>query len=128
MIRRPPRSTLTDTLLPYTTLFRTPEPDNPCGFSPENQDKVMHACFRVGATTIMASDGFCAGKPDFQGFSLSLNAPDETTAQQMFTALGKGGEVRMPLGKTFFAPCFGMLTDRFGVSWMVIVPAATRPQ
>src|SRR3546814_6928727 len=63
----------------------SPEPDNPCGVSPENQDKVMHACFRVGATTIMASDGFCAGKPDFQGFSLSLNAPDETTAQQMFT-------------------------------------------
>src|SRR3546814_18859783 len=106
----------------------SPEPDNPCGVSPENQDKVMHACFRVGATTIMASDGFCAGKPDFQGFSLSLNAPDETTAQQMFTALGKGGEVRMPLGTTFFAPCFGLLTDRFGVSWRVYVAAATRPE
>src|SRR3546814_18884775 len=78
----------------------SPEPDNPYGGSPENQDKVMHACFRVGATTIMASEGVCAGKPDLQGLSLSLNAPDEHTAQQKSTALGPGAEVRMPQGTT----------------------------
>ena len=86
-------------------------------------DKVMHACVRIGDTAIMASDGYCAGKPSFQGFSLSLNATDEADAQRLFAALGEGGEVQMPLGKTFFSPAFGMVADRFGVSWMVVANA-----
>ena len=86
-------------------------------------DKVMHACVRIGDTAIMASDGYCAGKPSFQGFSLSLNATDETDAQRLFAALSEGGEVQMPLGKTFFSPAFGMVADRFGVSWMVVANA-----
>ncbi len=99
-----------------------PEPQgNPPNMLP---DKVMHAQFTVGDTVVMASDGQCQGKPSFQGFALALHAKDETDAKRLFGALSDGGEVRMPLAKTFFSPSFGMLTDRFGVSWMVIVLAA----
>ncbi len=84
-------------------------------------DKVMHACFKVGDSAIMGSDGHCAGKPTFQGFGLSLTVPNEATADRVFGALADGGQVQMPLGKTFFAPKFGMVADKFGVMWMVIV-------
>jgi PhnB protein len=94
-----------------------PEPKhNP----PNSDDKVMHACFRIGDTQIMASDGNCAGKPTFQGFSLTINANDTAEANQRFNALAEGGQVQMPLGETFFAKSFGMVADRFGVGWMVI--------
>jgi PhnB protein len=88
-------------------------------------DKIMHSSFRVGETRVMASDGNCAGRPSFQGFSLALSARDEAHARQLFDALGQGGQVQMPLSKTFFAPAFGMVADRFGVSWMVIAEAAS---
>ncbi len=81
----------------------------------------MHACFRIGEARVMASDGRCEGKPSFQGFSLSLTVPNEREAARLFNALAAGGQVQMPLGKTFFSPSFGMLADRFGVSWMVYV-------
>jgi PhnB protein len=84
-------------------------------------DKVMHATFRLGETKVMVSDGNCAGRPSFQGFSLALNASDEAAAKRLFGALAEGGQVQMPLGKTFFSPAFGMVADRFGVSWMVVV-------
>ena len=86
-------------------------------------DKVMHVSFRIGETTLMASDGRCDGSSGFQGFALSLTAPDEPTAERLFAALADGGQVRMPLAKTFFSPCFGMVADRFGVSWMILVAA-----
>ena len=70
----------------------------------------------------MASDGMCSGKPSFQGFSLSVTAATEADAKRKFNALAEGGKVTLPLGKTFFSPAFGMLTDRFGVGWMVMVP------
>ncbi len=85
-------------------------------------DKVMHASFRLGDTTVMASDGNCTGRPSFQGFSLSLSAADEAAAKRLFASLAEGGQVQMPLTKTFFSPAFGMVADRFGVSWMVLVP------
>ena len=88
--------------------------------APGADDKVMHASFRVGETVIMASDGQCAGKPSFQGFTLSITAKDEAEASRLFDALAEGGQVQMPLGKTFFSPCFGMVADKFGVGWMVI--------
>lgn len=102
-----------------------PEPGDSagCGDSSGNADKVMHSAFRIGATTVMASDGRCLGQPSFEGFSLSLSVPDEATADRLFAALADGGQVRMPLGKTFFSPRFGMVADRFGVSWMIIVQA-----
>ena len=81
----------------------------------------MTKALRIGDTTIMASDGNCKGKPNFQGFSLSLSVPNEVEAERLFAALGEGGQVQMPMSKTFFAPRFGMVADRFGVSWMVIV-------
>ena len=87
---------------------------------PGSENKVMHAAFKVGDTQILASDGHCAGKPSFQGFGLTLSAASDAEAEKLFTAIGKGGQVMMPLGKTFFASSFGMVTDRFGVLWMVI--------
>jgi PhnB protein len=100
-----------------------PEPPtgDSCKPAPGTEDKVMHASFRIGDTTVMASDGQCLGKPSFQGFSLSLTVPTEVEADRLFTALADGGQVQMPLTKTFFSPRFGMTADRFGVSWMIYV-------
>lgn len=91
---------------------------------PDNEDKVMHASFRIGQTTLLASDGRCQGQPSFQGVSLTLVAADPGEAQRCFGALADGGQVQMPLSETFFSPCFGSLVDRFGVSWQVYTPAA----
>lgn len=90
--------------------------------TPENADKVMHAAVRIGGTTIMASDGQCSGQQGFRGFSLSLSAKSDKEAESRFNALAEGGTVTMPMAKTFFASRFGMLTDRFGVMWMVMNP------
>jgi PhnB protein len=98
-----------------------PEPAEPGMVPPRAEDKVMHMSFRIGDTTLLASDGNCAGHPSFQGFALSLTAPDEATAERLFAALADGGQVQMPLAKTFFSPRFGMVADRFGVAWMVYV-------
>ena len=81
----------------------------------------MHASFRVGETTLMASDGCSQEDANFNGFSLSLSVPDEAAADRAFAALSAGGTVKMPLTKTFWSPKFGMLTDRFGLGWMVSV-------
>jgi PhnB protein len=86
------------------------------------ENKVMHACFRIGDTDVLASDGRCQGNPNFQGFSLSLTAKDDVDAQRLFDSLAKGGNVQMPLTKTFFSPSFGMVSDRFGVTWMIWLP------
>ena len=88
---------------------------------PGMENKVMHANFRIGDTTLMASDGRCDGQPRFEGFSLSIVVPDEQKAENVFKALGDGGKVTMPLTATFWAPKFGMLEDKFGVGWMVSV-------
>jgi PhnB protein len=86
-----------------------------------SEKKVMHAEFRIGDTTLMASDCFCSGKPSFQGFSISLTAPNDAEAKRLFDALAEGGEVRQPLIETFFASSFGVVADRFGLGWMVTV-------
>jgi PhnB protein len=99
----------------------SPDPPPPGMVAPGSEDKVMHTSFRIGETTVMASDGRCEGRPSFQGFSLSLTVPNETEADRLFTTLVDGGQVQMPLTKTFFSPRFGMVADRFGVSWMVVV-------
>jgi PhnB protein len=85
-------------------------------------DKVMHAAVRIGETVVLASDG-CAGQSKFQGFGLALTAENEAEADRVFNALADGGQVQMPLAKTFFSPRFGMVADRFGVLWMVLVRA-----
>ena len=99
----------------------SPEPPQPGMVPPDSEHKVMHTSFRIGETTVMASDGQCAGRPSFQGFALSLTVPDEAEAERLFAALADGGQVQMPLTTTFFAPRFGMVADRFGVLWMVTV-------
>jgi PhnB protein len=99
----------------------SPDPETQKCIAPGSGDKVMHSCLKIGETAVMASDGRCEGKPAFQGFSLSLNAANEAEADRLFGALSDGGQVQMPMAKTFFSPRFGMVADRFGVSWMVIV-------
>jgi PhnB protein len=87
-------------------------------------DKVMHACLQLGSTQLLLSDGMCRGQPQFKGIALALTVPDDAQARCQFEALAAGGQVQQPLGPTFFASSFGMLVDRFGVSWMVTTPAA----
>ena len=100
----------------------SPEPSPP-GMRPAGTDsKIMHCAFMVGDSLIMASDGYCNGQEKFEGFVLSLTVADEDAAEHAFAALSAGGSVRMPLTKTFWSPCFGMLTDQFGIGWMVTVP------
>ncbi|HEY2619153.1 MAG TPA: VOC family protein [Acetobacteraceae bacterium] len=98
----------------------SPEPCPEGMLPPGSENKVMHASLQIGDTLVMASDGNAKGAPSFQGFSLSLDAADDAEAKRLFDALSDGGQVQMPLGKTFFASSFGMVADRFGVSWMVI--------
>jgi PhnB protein len=104
-----------------TALIRFKDSPDPAMAPPAAPDKVMHASFRVGEATVLASDGRCEGRPHFQGFALSLTVSNEAEAERLFASLGDGGQVQMPLTKTFFSPRFGMVADRFGVSWMVYV-------
>jgi PhnB protein len=98
-----------------------PDPPAPGMVPPGSDNKIMHLCMRIGDANIMASDGHCTGQTSFQGFSLSLTAADETDAKRKFAALAEGGQIQMPLAKTFWSPCFGMVADRFGVPWMITV-------
>jgi PhnB protein len=101
----------------------SPEPPPPGSVPPGFDNKIMHASFRIGQTTVMASDGCSAEKPSFQGFSLSLAVQNEAAADDAFNALADGGLIKMPLTKTFWSPRFGMLEDRFGIGWMISVLA-----
>lgn len=101
-------------------MMRVKESPEPCQMPPGSDDKILHMQFRIGDTEILASDGHCAGKPVFQGFGLALNATSVADAEKCFGALGEGGQIVMPLTKTFFAKSFGMVTDKFGVMWMVM--------
>src|SRR2546423_14488933 len=104
------------------TLMRFNEaPEKHTGLPPGFEEKVMHATFRIGGTTLMASDGRCEGEPKFEGFSLSITVAEDAEAERLFSALGQGGKVEMPLTDTFWTSKFGMLEDRFGVGWMVSV-------
>ena len=103
-------------------LYRdSPEPIPPGMLAEGFEDKVMHASFTVGDSLIMASDGRGEGG-GFNGFSLSITLPTEEEARRVFEALSSSGTVEMPLTKTFWSPCFGMLEDRFGIGWMITVP------
>lgn len=108
-----------------TALMRYKDSPQPCGpgLPPGAENKVMHASFRIGETAVMASDCHCSGRPSFQGVSLAVTLPSDAAAERAFAALADGGQVQMPLGKTFFASSFGVVADRFGVSWMLYVAA-----
>ena len=101
----------------------SPEPHQPGMLPPDSGNKVMHASLRIGESIVLASDGRCAGRPSFQGFALTLIVPTEAEAERLFASLAAGGQVQMPLTKTFFSPRFGMVADRFAVSWMIYVNA-----
>ena len=98
----------------------SPEAPPPGMLPPGSESKIMHAQFKVGDTELMASDGNCRGHPRFEGVSLALSVPDDATARKRFDALAAGGNVDMPLTRTFFSSSFGMLHDKFGVGWMVM--------
>jgi PhnB protein len=89
--------------------------------SPGSAEKVMHAALHVGDTQVLLSDGRCQGRANFNGFSLAVSAGSDAEAERMFNALADGGQVRMPMAKTFFSSRFGMVADKFGVGWMVLV-------
>ena len=104
-----------------TALMRWKEAPDKSMITPGQENKVMHSEFQVGETVILASDGRSTGNPSFQGFALTITADNDADAKRIFNALGDGGQVQMPLEKTFFASLFGMVADKFGVGWMVIV-------
>ena len=97
----------------------SPEPAPPGMLPPGSANKIMHASVHIGGALVMMSDGMCSGQSSFKGFSLSLDCPDADAAREAFAALADGGQVTVPMAKTFWAPLFGMVTDRFGVGWMV---------
>ena len=117
------RDALGATVLMLMRYSESPEPLPPGMVAPGFENKVMHMTLQIGDATLMGADD-CTGQPLFQGFSLSLSPPDAASAQRLFEKLASGGQVKMPLGKTFFSPCFGMVADRFGVGWMIIVDTA----
>lgn len=92
-----------------------------CAGGTPDAEKVMHAVFRIGETELMASDGRCSGQPKFEGVMLALTASTDAEAVKWFDALAEGGQVMQPLIPTFFTSKFGMLTDRFGVGWLLVV-------
>ena len=102
-------------------MMRFKESPDQTMISPGSENKVMHACFKVGETSVMASDGRCTGQPKFDGFALSVGAKDDAEAKKLFGSLSDGGQVTMPLTKTFFSSSFGMCADKFGVGWMILV-------
>jgi PhnB protein len=104
-----------------TLLMRFKDAPDQSMITPGAENKVMHAQVQIGDTTVLMSDGRCTGKPNFQGFALTISAKTEAEADKLFAALSDGGQVTMPLAKTFFSPRFGMLADKFGVGWMVLV-------
>jgi PhnB protein len=95
--------------------------DSPDPTSHGDAEKVMHASLRIGDATVLVSDGRCSGQLNFQGFALSLLVPDDAEAERLFAGLADGGQVQMPLNRTFFSSQFGMVADRFGVLWMIYV-------
>ena len=99
----------------------SPEPQQPGMVPPGSENKIMHVSFLIGDSTVMASDGRCTGQTNFQGFSLSLTVANDAEAERKFAALAEGGQVQMPLTKTFWSPRFGMVVDRFGLGWMISV-------
>lgn len=99
----------------------SPDPAPPGMVPPGWENKVMHASLRIGTARLMLSDGCAGSASSFAGFSLSFTAANEAEAAQSFAALAQGGKVSMPLGKTFWSPCFGMVEDKFGVGWMITV-------
>jgi PhnB protein len=102
-----------------------PHEDNQHGDGPHAPaDKIMHASVRIGDTVLYASDGRCGGKAAFEGFALSLNAATDAEAETWFAALARDGDIRLPMGETFFATRFGVVADPFGIVWMVIAERA----
>ena len=102
-------------------LMRFKDAPDPSLCAPGTSEKIMHSCLRIGDSAVMASDGMSQdNKSTFSGFALTLAAANDAEAARRFEALADGGKVQMPLGKSFFASSFGMVADRFGVSWMVL--------
>jgi PhnB protein len=102
-------------------LMRFKEAPDQSMVTPESKDKVMHAALHAGDTQLLMSDGRCTGSANFNGIALALSVGTEADAERIFNALADGGKVNMPLAKTFFSPKFGMVADKFGVGWMVMV-------
>ena len=93
------------------------------------EEKIFHATFRIGSTVIMASDCGCehsSTEAKFEGFSFALRVETQEKAERFFAALSEGGRIQMPLQETFFATRYGIVIDRFGISWKVMVESKTQ--
>jgi len=101
----------------------SPEPQPPGMVPPGSEKKVLHMSLRIGDSVVMGSDGSCSGQANFAGIMLAHSVATVAEAERAFAGLAEGGRVDMPLTRTFFSPSFGMLADRFGVGWMVMVDA-----
>jgi Uncharacterized protein conserved in bacteria len=96
--------------------------------SPEKRDRIMHARLDLDGRALMASDAVSEDPFEgIRGFALSMNYESVEEAQRVFTELGDGGTVQMPLQKTFWAAAFGMLVDKFGTPWMINVNESAAP-
>lgn len=103
-------------------------PDYP-QLKPGMEEKIFHATFRIGSTVVMASDCGCEKAPTgptFAGFSFALRVETQEKAERFFTALSNGGQIQIPLQKTFFAERYGIVVDRFGISWKIMVESKTQ--
>ena len=94
----------------------SPAADN---VAPEWRKKIMHATLEVGGEPLMGSDASPTHYAEPKGFSVSLSPNKVADAERIFNALADGGKVVMPLQQTFWAARFGMLTDRYGIPWMI---------
>jgi PhnB protein len=102
---------------------------DPSQSRPGFEEKLFHATFRIGSTEIMASDCGCENPGSdtaFSGFSLALRVETPEKAERFFAALGEGGRIQIPLLKTFFAERYGIVVDRFGVSWKIMAEEQTQ--
>ena len=97
-----------------------PDKPGPYKVAPDLDDKIMHASLKIGETEVLMSDGMGTGRPEFKGITLALGVQSEAEADRVFNALAEGGQIKMPIGKTFFSPRFGGVADRFGVSWIIV--------
>ncbi|MFM0321344.1 VOC family protein [Caballeronia glebae] len=104
------------------TLLRFRDAPDGGNAPPDWADKIMHGVFFVGDRAIMVSDGQ-HGQPhkSYSGFTMSITADDAQSGERAFNLLAEGGSVLTPWQSTFWTQGFGMLTDRFGVPWLINV-------
>ncbi len=108
---------------PYIGRFKDMPPGEDSKLNPGEENRIMHVSLPISKETmLMGSDtggDWATGYLQGNNFSISITPDTKEEAEKLFNGLSAGGTVTMPLSKTFWADCFGMLTDKFGISWMM---------